>query len=447
MVGEAGPPKGAVMVDKLGSVLRRASRTTVAVAALCFALPCAAGAVELAPGDILVADRGSGIIRVDPATGAQTTISSGGLFSEDNRPSDIAVEADGDILVTDLARLIRVDPATGAQTIVSSGGSFSDPVGVAVEADGDILVADQEAFGERGGVIRVDPVTGAQTTVSSGGSFWNPQGVAVEGDGDILVADPDMFPSQLGGVIRVDPVTGAQATVSSGGSFGQPEGVEVEADGDIVIADLTAFSVPDHILGGVIRVDPVTGAQTTVSAGTSSAQFNPFRIALEPDGDIVVTDRLAGGVDNVIRVDPTTGERKVVSTGGLFEAPVGIAVVPPRPAVGLAPTSLNFGNGRRGSQSAPRRVTLTNTGDAALSVGSAALTGGGAADYLITANDCAGAAIAPGQTCTVDVAFRPRASGVRSAALRFTDNAADSPQTVGLTGRGCLILIGNLCLL
>jgi hypothetical protein len=76
--------------------------------------------------------------------------------------------------------VIRVDPATGAQTTVSSGGSFDAPSGIALEADGDILVADVQAFADfLGGVIRVDPATGAQTTVSSGGSFLNPFGVAV----------------------------------------------------------------------------------------------------------------------------------------------------------------------------------------------------------------------------------------------------------------------------
>jgi NHL repeat len=67
--------------------------------------------------------------------------------------------------------VIRVNPTTGAQATVSSGGSFVDPSGIAVEADGDILVADANAFGGGGGVIRVDPATGAQTTVSSGSSF------------------------------------------------------------------------------------------------------------------------------------------------------------------------------------------------------------------------------------------------------------------------------------
>jgi hypothetical protein len=50
--------------------------------------------------------------------------------------------------------------------------------------------------------------------------------------GDILVADRDAFGGPClngcGGVIRVNPVGGAQTTVSSGGSFVEPDGIAVE---------------------------------------------------------------------------------------------------------------------------------------------------------------------------------------------------------------------------
>ncbi len=91
----------------------------------------------------------------------------------------------GDILVTDpnafgfTGGVIKVDPGTGAQTKVSSGGFFVDPFGIALDAAGQILVADERAFGLHGGVIKVDPGTGAQTKVSSDQLFDGPQGIAV----------------------------------------------------------------------------------------------------------------------------------------------------------------------------------------------------------------------------------------------------------------------------
>jgi hypothetical protein len=55
------------------------------------------------------------------ATGNQHAISSGGQLKA---PADIATEANGQILVADMAgdKLIRIDPKTGDQSVVAQGG-------------------------------------------------------------------------------------------------------------------------------------------------------------------------------------------------------------------------------------------------------------------------------------------------------------------------------------
>ncbi len=96
---------------------------------------------------------------------------------------------------------------------------------------GDILVADSSDFGGSAGVIRVDPETGAQTVVSSGGVFVNPAGIAIAANGDLLAADENTFggpcPVGCGGIVRVDPTTGAQTVVSSGGDFANAFGLAI----------------------------------------------------------------------------------------------------------------------------------------------------------------------------------------------------------------------------
>jgi hypothetical protein len=44
--------------------------------------------------------------------------------------------------------------------------------------------------------------------------------------------------------------------------------------------------------------------------------------------------------------------------------------------------------------------------------------------------------LAANASCTVTLRFRPSGTGARSATLAIADNAAGSPQTVGLTGTG-----------
>jgi streptogramin lyase len=138
--------------------------------------------------------------------------------------------------------------------------------------------------------------------------------------GDILVADGNAFEGYQGGVIGVDPDTGAQTEISSGGSFRNPHGIALEADRDILVLDIGTVEVT----GAVIRIDPASGAQTTVSSGGSF--IAPDGIGLEADGNIVVADQINV---TVVRVDPDTGEQTPISGGGSFEIPHGIAVVPP----------------------------------------------------------------------------------------------------------------------
>jgi hypothetical protein len=63
------------------------------------------------------------------------------------------------------------------------------------------------------------------------------------------------------------------------------------------------------------------------------------------------------------------------------------------------------------------------------------LGGQNSTDFLVQSTTC-GSSLAQGLECTINVAFRPKATGGRSATLKFTDNAQSGTQTVSLSGRG-----------
>src|SRR5207244_3625525 len=87
-----------------------------------------------------------------------------------------------------------------------------------------------------------------------------------------------------------------------------------------------------------------------------------------------------------------------------------------------------------GTTSAAQALTLSNTGSAALSITSVAVTGTNSGDFA-QSNTC-GTSVATGASCTISVTFAPAASGTRAAAVAVTDNATGSPQTATLTGTG-----------
>jgi hypothetical protein len=106
------------------------------------------------------------------------------------------------------------------------------------------------------------------------------------------------------------------------------------------------------------------------------------------------------------------------------------------PSISLSPASLNFGSQANGTTGAAQTVTATNTGTANLFFNNVAESGSFGLDYTIVNDGCIGLTLTPGQSCQTAVTFSPNNTGTMPEGLVFTDNAANSPQTVSMTGTG-----------
>ena len=113
--------------------------------------------------------------------------------------------------------------------------------------------------------------------------------------------------------------------------------------------------------------------------------------------------------------------------------PASASVAAPAPVASISPTSLTFASQTVGAASSAQTVTLSNTGNAALSITGISITGANPSDFKET-NGC-GSSIAAGASCTITVTFTPVASGSLSATLTVTATAVADP-SVGLTGTG-----------
>jgi hypothetical protein len=111
--------------------------------------------------------------------------------------------------------------------------------------------------------------------------------------------------------------------------------------------------------------------------------------------------------------------------GGGTPAPAGTA------AVSINPSAVDFGSQALGTTSAPRTITITDTGTASVFFNGTPQQG---LDFNRTSDDCVGIQIAPGAACTMTVVFAPTVTGPRSSTITVTDSAGT--QTIAFTGTG-----------
>jgi hypothetical protein len=211
------------------------------------------------------------------------------------------------------------------------------------------------------------------------------------------------------------------------GDGGQAGNAEISSRIGQIIFDLAGnLYFTDYGNQRVRRIDYVTGQINTIAgtgtagytgdgyASTAAALASPTGLGVDSQGQVyIISQTTAAGPAQVIR--------KLGPNG-----------------------ALSLGSQLKGTAGTAKTVTLSNTGNSALTFTRAYLTGGNAvADFTIDVNttSCiltAGATLASGQSCKVGIIFKPAAAGSRTTILIFLDNTVTNSNTVQLSGTGTL---------
>ena len=211
---------------------------------------------------------------------------------------------------------------------------------------------------------------------------------------------------------------------------------------------------PPSLNFGVQAVGTLSAQQTLTlnSGGTSQVSISSITItsASGAQGDYLQTGNCvaAGGSGTLqpnqqctieVQFKPTVvGARTAQLVIAHDAAPTPLTVpltgsgIPGVPAVNASATSLAFGTVVIGG-SGLLVLTLSNSGNAQLTVTGIAITGANAASFSQTST-CG--SLQPNQSCSVSVTFRPAAAGAQAAQLVISHNAAGSPLNVPLSGSG-----------
>lgn len=209
-----------------------------------------AGLAVAPGGTIFEAKEGTGdnsVWSIDPVTGAATR-----LFGDLDCVltcgradiGGIALAPDGTLAISlngtyqdDPGALLRADPATGAVSVISSGGLLDDSYGVTRGSDGAWLVA---VGSPTRAVVRVDPATGAQSAVTQGDKLIFPVVISTMAGGHAALVDQQV------GLFDLDLATGEQRLITPVGYLQGPvvlpgvpapaecvNGIDDDADGRV----------------------------------------------------------------------------------------------------------------------------------------------------------------------------------------------------------------------
>jgi len=385
-----------------------------------------------------------GVIATLAGTGSAGFAGDGGPATQArlNFPQGVAVDAGGNIYISDTNnnRVRRVGTDGTIRTFAGGGdggdggpataAGVNTPLGLAVDGRGNLYIAEQ-------GADRVRKVSPEGVITSVAGS--TPRGfagdggpataarlnqvgaVAVDANGVIYIADAgNTRVRRVGtdGVISTVAGTGSAGFSGDGGAATQatiytPAGVAVDAGGNLYIVTLNDARVQKVSPDGVISTVAGTGRFGFSGDGGPAAQATlaaPVGIAADAGGSLYIADVNNNRIRKIAGSGVTGGQ-----AGG---------------AVSLSASSLTFEATEVGKTS-QRTLTITNTGNAGLSVTGITVTGTNGAEFRVSPTT---ATIAAGGSQALTVTFAPTSAGTKAATLNIAHNGAGSPATVALSG-------------
>jgi hypothetical protein len=401
----------------------------------------------------------------------ETTYSSGGDTATSVAVADVNGDGKPDLLVTN-----NGDGTSSSGSVSVLFGNGDGTFQPAVTYSSGAIYTDALAIGDVNGDGKIDLVVASQyTNAATAGAVS-----VLLGNGDGTFQSPiiTVTPTPLEGVTqlaltdfngdgKLDLAIGAGDVLLLGngnGTFQPPIVLGANGPG-IAFGDFNRDGKPDLAVCGVTVLlndaanfkyatttlvtsslnpappgAPVTFTATVTPAFTKGSLTG--RVSFYDGATLLGSGSLSDGKATLSKSNLALGSHSITATfagGGNYLPSTSSVLIQliQGPVAVISPASLNFGNQPIGTKSLPKKITLNNKGNAALSITTIAVTGGDAADFTQT-NGC-GTTVAAGANCSIMVTFRPAATGSLTADIAVTDNSGGSPQKVTLSGTGTFI--------
>ncbi len=381
--------------------------------------------------------------------GAQSTVG-----SQFNEPDGVAVDVSGNVYVADaqafaIYELLAVNGTLPASPIVKTLASgLSNPEGVAVDVGGNVYFTDLDTSQgvTNGSVKEILAVKGSipasPTIIRIGSGFFLSWGVAVDVSGNVYVADTNN--NAVKEILAVNGFIPASPTIITLGSgFSAPQGVAIDGRGDVYIADKS-----DHAVKEILAVNGSIPASPTINT-LAGGLCSPYSVAVDGSGNVYFPDYCNKTVYEILAVNGSIPASPMINKlGNGYNYPESVAVDGNGDVyvVGsvngyLDKISLSSGNfGQVRAQTTSPAISMVFTFDTGGTLGSTAVLTQGATGLDFTdagGGTCqANTAYAAGQTCYVNVNFRPRFAGTRFGAAVLRNTSGNTIATGFVQGTG-----------
>jgi Domain of unknown function (DUF4091) len=206
-----------------------------------------------------------------------------------------------------------------------------------------------------------------------------------------------------------------------------PVGVDQSTSSLTVSGNITTIN-PNAWIIDVVMANASNGTLTLVPAPPQTMPIN---------NGSAVGATMAMSYNGPIAIPASTSDGYSYSAVTKFALIIASLRSAPFPAASVSPASLTYAAIPLLTSSAAQVVTLTNIGDATMTISSITFTGANGGDFSKTTT-CAGT-LASLASCTVSVTFTPISAGTRTANLSINDNAPTNPHIVPLTGSSFLV--------
>ena len=188
-----------------------------------------------------------------------------------------------------------------------SGARFGYPMGIGVDPAGNIYVADSGNQLIRkvtpAGAVSIlaghPGVTGTLDGTGTAALFSDPRGLVVDPSGNVFVADTGnntirkITPAGVVTTVAGNPQSsGSVDGTGPGALFDTPWGLALDASGNLYIADTGNSTIRKMTPAGVVTTLAGTpGIVGNADGAGANARFNnPLGIAVDPSGDVIVSD-------------------------------------------------------------------------------------------------------------------------------------------------------------